>query len=254
MIFPRPGHDLVVTTDAMVEDVHFLADDPLDLVARKLLRVNLSDLAAKAAEPAGYLLVTAWSDRCRWAEREMFAQGPRPRPAGVRPGPAGRRHLVHARAADAVGHPVRLGPGGRDAEARRRARGRPGAGVRDHRRRLPRPEGLASGQGRRPTGPTATGSPPAIACPSRAFACARRCGRTPARRRTSPTAWSPTPATSARPAGLLYAWTSTTCRCRSQPPPGWSISRTGPPPWPHWLPAGTTTRSSAPRRRTPSKP
>lgn len=55
----RPGHDLVVTKDALVEGVHFLADDPLDLVARKLLRVNLSDLAAKGAEPYGYLLAMA---------------------------------------------------------------------------------------------------------------------------------------------------------------------------------------------------
>ncbi|MGZ8371004.1 MAG: AIR synthase related protein, partial [Caulobacteraceae bacterium] len=43
----RPGWDLVVTTDTIVEGVHFLPSDPLDLVARKLLRVNLSDLAAK---------------------------------------------------------------------------------------------------------------------------------------------------------------------------------------------------------------
>jgi len=43
----RPGFDLVVTKDALIAGVHFLPDDPLDLVARKLLRVNLSDLAAK---------------------------------------------------------------------------------------------------------------------------------------------------------------------------------------------------------------
>jgi len=49
----RPGQDLVATKDAMVEGVHFLPDDPLDLVARKLLRVNLSDLAAKGADPYG---------------------------------------------------------------------------------------------------------------------------------------------------------------------------------------------------------
>ncbi|HWA60008.1 MAG TPA: thiamine-phosphate kinase [Caulobacteraceae bacterium] len=71
----RPGFDLVLTTDALVEGVHFMADDPLDTVARKLLRVNLSDLAAKGAEPYGYLLTTAWSDRCGPAEREAFARG-----------------------------------------------------------------------------------------------------------------------------------------------------------------------------------
>lgn len=71
----RPGHDLVLTKDAIVEDVHFLPDDPLDLVARKLLRVNLSDLAAKGAEPFGYLLACHWSSRCGWPEREAFAAG-----------------------------------------------------------------------------------------------------------------------------------------------------------------------------------
>ena len=57
---PKPGFDLVVTADAMVQGVHFLADDPADLIARKLLRVNLSDLAAMAAAPVGYLLTAAW--------------------------------------------------------------------------------------------------------------------------------------------------------------------------------------------------
>ena len=71
----RPGHDLVLTKDALVEGVHFLADDPLDTVARKLLRVNLSDLAAKGAEPFGYLLSCFWSERCGWPEREAFAAG-----------------------------------------------------------------------------------------------------------------------------------------------------------------------------------
>jgi len=71
----RPGFDLVLTTDALVEGVHFLPDDPLESVARKLLRVNLSDLAAKGAAPCGYLLTTAWSPRCGVAEREAFARG-----------------------------------------------------------------------------------------------------------------------------------------------------------------------------------
>jgi thiamine-monophosphate kinase len=56
---PPPGRDLVLTVDAMVEGVHFLPDDPPDLIARKLLRVNLSDLAAKGAVPLGYLMTTS---------------------------------------------------------------------------------------------------------------------------------------------------------------------------------------------------
>jgi thiamine-monophosphate kinase len=75
LIAPRPGFELVVTTDMIVEGVHFLPSDPLDLVARKLLRVNLSDLAAKAAEPWGWFLSVSWPKRCGWAEREAFASG-----------------------------------------------------------------------------------------------------------------------------------------------------------------------------------
>ena len=53
------GEDIVVTTDAIVEGVHFLPDDPPDTLARKALRVNLSDIAAKGAVPAGFVLTLA---------------------------------------------------------------------------------------------------------------------------------------------------------------------------------------------------
>lgn len=53
------GEDIVVTTDAIVEGVHYLASDPPDTVARKALRTNLSDLAAKGAAPAGFVLTLA---------------------------------------------------------------------------------------------------------------------------------------------------------------------------------------------------
>lgn len=71
----RPGCDLVLTKDAIVEGIHFLPTDPLDTVARKLMRVNLSDLAAKGAEPFGYLLACHWSPRCGWPERMTFVDG-----------------------------------------------------------------------------------------------------------------------------------------------------------------------------------
>jgi thiamine-monophosphate kinase len=58
-ILKAAGEDLVVTTDAVVENVHFLPDDPPDTVARKALRVNLSDLAAKGATAAGFVLTLA---------------------------------------------------------------------------------------------------------------------------------------------------------------------------------------------------
>jgi thiamine-monophosphate kinase len=53
------GHELVVTTDAIVAGIHFFpTDDPGD-IARKALRVNLSDLAAKGAQPFAYTLTLA---------------------------------------------------------------------------------------------------------------------------------------------------------------------------------------------------
>lgn len=65
-VLPKLAHGeaWVATKDAMVEGVHYLPDDPPDLVARKLVRVNLSDLAAMGARPMGYLLAFALSPEC----------------------------------------------------------------------------------------------------------------------------------------------------------------------------------------------
>lgn len=62
LLTPPPGESLVFKTDAIVAGRHYLPDDPPDLVARKLLRVNLSDLAAKGARPLGYLLACCFPD------------------------------------------------------------------------------------------------------------------------------------------------------------------------------------------------
>jgi thiamine-monophosphate kinase len=59
VLTPPPDRELVIAADAMVGGVHFLPDDPADLVARKLLRTNLSDLAAMGAEPLGYLMTVS---------------------------------------------------------------------------------------------------------------------------------------------------------------------------------------------------
>jgi len=56
---PPAEHELVLTADAIVMGVHAFADDPPDLVARKALRMNLSDLAAKGARPLGFLITLA---------------------------------------------------------------------------------------------------------------------------------------------------------------------------------------------------
>lgn len=69
---PPAGQDLVLTTDAIRTGVHFLPDDPPADVARKALRVNLSDLAAKGAEPAGFLLSVALPADLDFAWLERF--------------------------------------------------------------------------------------------------------------------------------------------------------------------------------------
>src|SRR5690242_13012955 len=66
---------LVLTTDAIVEGVHFLPDDPIDTVAKKALRVNLSDLAAKGAKPLGVLVALMWPDARPSAQIADFARG-----------------------------------------------------------------------------------------------------------------------------------------------------------------------------------
>ena len=71
----RPGFDLVISEDAMVEGVHFPEGEPARVVARRLLRTSLSDLAAKAAEPFGYTLAIAWPASRGWEERMAFIRG-----------------------------------------------------------------------------------------------------------------------------------------------------------------------------------
>lgn len=67
--------DLVVTTDVIVEGVHFFPEDPADEIAKKALRVNLSDLAGKGARPVGALLTLVWPDSKPAEEIADFARG-----------------------------------------------------------------------------------------------------------------------------------------------------------------------------------
>jgi thiamine-monophosphate kinase len=71
----RLGHDLVLTTDTIVVGVDFFANDPPDTIARKALRVNLSDLAAKGAEPFGYLLTLCLPKTIDTKWLRSFARG-----------------------------------------------------------------------------------------------------------------------------------------------------------------------------------
>lgn len=59
VLAPPPGCDLVLTTDGVIAGVHFFPDDPPESVGRKVLRMNLSDLAAKGAKPMGFLIAVA---------------------------------------------------------------------------------------------------------------------------------------------------------------------------------------------------
>jgi thiamine-monophosphate kinase len=61
LLDPPPGKQLVLAADAMVAGVHFLPDDPPETIGRKLLRVNLSDLAAMGAAPLGYLMTCGFA-------------------------------------------------------------------------------------------------------------------------------------------------------------------------------------------------
>lgn len=75
IISPSKGHDLVAKTDAIVAGVHFHANDPADLVARKALRVNLSDLAGKGAIARAYMLDLILPETTTTAWLSAFAGG-----------------------------------------------------------------------------------------------------------------------------------------------------------------------------------
>lgn len=67
--------DLAVTTDALVEGVHFFPTDPPETVAKKVLRQNLSDIAAKGAEPCGYLMALSLPDHISLEWLRSFCNG-----------------------------------------------------------------------------------------------------------------------------------------------------------------------------------
>jgi len=69
------GQSTVVTTDTMVEGVHYVGDEAPSLIARKLLRVNLSDLAAMGARPSAYTLNLALPESVSDAWLADFTEG-----------------------------------------------------------------------------------------------------------------------------------------------------------------------------------
>lgn len=75
LIAPETGSDIVVTTDTMVAGVHYMGDEPPSAIACKLLRVNLSDLAAMGATPLAYTLNVALPREIDDPWLEDFAEG-----------------------------------------------------------------------------------------------------------------------------------------------------------------------------------
>jgi thiamine-monophosphate kinase len=75
LITPAPGTELVLKVDPVAEGVHFLPDDAPEDIAWKALAVNVSDLAAKAARPLGYLMALSFpaAPSAGWLSR--FAAG-----------------------------------------------------------------------------------------------------------------------------------------------------------------------------------
>ena len=75
-VFSCPSsHEIVVTTDTLIADVHFFADDPADEIAKKLLGVNLSDLASMGARPLHYTLNASYPDTITTEWVKSFADG-----------------------------------------------------------------------------------------------------------------------------------------------------------------------------------
>jgi len=68
-------YDLVVTQDAILEGIHFLPDDPVETIAQKALRVNVSDIVAKGAQPFAYSMALGMPDAWQNLQMEQFAGG-----------------------------------------------------------------------------------------------------------------------------------------------------------------------------------
>jgi thiamine-monophosphate kinase len=95
---PPPGRLAIVSTDALVEGTHFLSNSPARAIGAAATGVNLSDLAAKGAEPAGVLLALLLPPGTprRWAE-EVVGGAER----------AARRAGIHVVGGDTKAAPVR---------------------------------------------------------------------------------------------------------------------------------------------------
>jgi len=101
---PTPaGQTLLVTTDLMESGQHFRLDwHPANLLARKLLAVNLSDLDASGARPFGYTLTLALGPEITGSWLDTFLEGL---------AEASQEAGVQVLGGDTVGRPSGLGLG-----------------------------------------------------------------------------------------------------------------------------------------------
>ena len=187
LITSRPGFDLVVTTDAISEGTDFFAFDPAGTIAQKALRVNLSDLAAKGAEPFAYLLNLSLPHSVGQDWLAAFAEGlgrdQREFGISLLGGDTGATDGPLTISVTAFGYV----PQGKDDPPRRRARWRCGLCHRQYRRGGGRPCHLQARKAQPDDDASATSSPPAIACRSRRSRLARACARSPMPRLMCPT-------------------------------------------------------------------
>ncbi len=246
-ITPPPGCDLVLKTDAIIGGVHFFADDAARDVARKALRVNLSDLAAKGAAPLGFLLSLALPKEIGDDWLAGFRRRPARRRGAVRLSAVRRRHRPHAGADHDFHRHVRQRAGRQHGAPRRRQAGRPRVRERHHRRRRARAgaaqrrAGWKLSDAQRQHLAVALSAAAAAQCAggSRAHpclggdGCVRRAGRRFRQAVPGLARWRP-----------RSRWRA--CRCPMRPRPCLRPSRPCSRPR---SPAATTTRSSAPCRR-----
>ena len=182
---PRPGHDIVVTTDAVVAGVHFFADDAPADIARKALRVNLSDLAAKGAAPLGFVLALALPAETTADWLAGFAAGLARGCGAIRPAADRRRYGQDARPADDHGDRARRRAARADGSPHRRETGRFPLCLGNHRRCGARPaaapwRGAATHPGSAGSRkPQRTFSSPAICGRSRGWRLLRACWTKP---------------------------------------------------------------------------
>lgn len=74
-IAPSKEHELIVTTDTLVQGVHYIGDEAPAEIAKKLMRVNLSDLASMGAMPLAYTLNIALPKATGDGWLHSFCQG-----------------------------------------------------------------------------------------------------------------------------------------------------------------------------------